>query len=220
MYAKVAAKAVLLAAASVLLAGSAQAATIVLSQASSDETDPADLDAVFEFSIVGGDTLSLEIENTSDYTINAVFFNGSDDVSSLSLTSVSNGSTWGPATGPQGNKAGGFGTFDFAYVSDGNTNGIQSGDTVTLLFDITGSCADTLSCTMGDFVGPDTFSSPVPSAFLAQAAAKFVQGPGDDSAYGASNGEGFPPVGVPEPIAGLLLGTGLTGLYLSGRRRS
>jgi hypothetical protein len=220
MFAKLIAKTALLVVASALMTGSAQAATIVLSQASTDETDPADLDAVLEFTIVGGDTLSLEIENNSDYTINEIFFNSSDDVSSLSLASVSNGSSWAPSTGPEGNKAGGFGTFDFAYASDGNDEGIQSGDTVTFEFDISGPCADTMSCTMADFVGPDTFSSSPPATQLAQAAAKFVQGPGDDSAFGAANGDGFPPVGVPEPTASLLLGLGLTGLYASGRRRS
>jgi len=88
-----------------------------------------------------GDTLSLEVENTSDDTINQIFFKGSDDVSVVSLASVSDGSAWAASGGsawaasdgsawaasggsawaasggPMGTKAGGFGTFDFAFSS-------------------------------------------------------------------------------------------------------
>lgn len=91
---------------------------------------------------------------------------------------------------------------------------------MTFEFDISGPCADTLSCTMADFVGPDTFSAPPPAENLAQAAAKFVQGPEDDSAFAAANGDGFPPAGAPEPLVSVLLGTGLAGLHASGRRRA
>lgn len=203
-----------------LLAGGAQAAVIPLSQLSSDATDPALLDAVFDFQVQTGDQLSLEVANDSNFTINQIFFNGSDDVSGVSLSSVSDGSAWAASGGPQGTKAGGFGSFDFAFSSDGNAEGIQSGETLTFLFDILGPCAETMGCTMTDFVGPDTFSTPPPADMLAQAAAKFVQGPGDDSAFGAANGEGFPPVGVPEPgtTTLLLLGSGLLGVLVSSER--
>lgn len=200
------------------LAVGAHAVTITLSQASSDATDPALLDATMDFTLPAGDTLSLAVANQSDYVINQIFFNGSDDVSSVTLTAVSDGSAWAASTGPQATKAGPFGTFDFAFSSDGNAEGIASGETVTFTFAIGGPCAATLTCDEADFVGPDTFSAPPPPTHLAQAAAKFVQGPGDDSAFGASTGDEFPPV-VPEPAAGVLMGMGLAGLFLAGRRR-
>jgi hypothetical protein len=68
---------------------------------------------------------------------------------------------------------------------------------VTFTFSISG----TGPFAPGDFIAPSSLGY--------TAAAKFVNGPGDDSAYGA----------VPEPSTGLLLATGLIGLAVNGRRR-
>ena len=65
----------------VLGVASAQATTITLSTHSSDETDPGVLDATLDFVITGASELTLTVTNdTPDYVINNVFFNGSTDV--------------------------------------------------------------------------------------------------------------------------------------------
>jgi hypothetical protein len=92
----------------------------------------------------------------------------------------------------------GFG--DFGFVLDngvGETHPTVIGPTENIVFtlQIAGLCADTFSCSMGDFVFAQE------NGYIG--AAKFVNGPGDDSAWGAT---------VPEPASGLLLGLGLLGL--------
>ncbi|MBW2275101.1 MAG: PEP-CTERM sorting domain-containing protein [Deltaproteobacteria bacterium] len=74
-------------------------------------------------------------------------------------------------------------------VGETNPNVIQPAKSVTFVFSIDGTGLDD-----NDFIQPNE------NGYLG--AAKFVNGPGDDSAFGA----------VPEPSTGLLLIAGLAGL--------
>jgi hypothetical protein len=65
---------------------------ITLSSASSDETPAADLDATFDFSVVGS-TLTLVVTNDTtdpdEFNINEIYFNASDTSSVTGLTFTS-----------------------------------------------------------------------------------------------------------------------------------
>jgi len=181
-----------------------EATTITLSDLSSDETDPSVLDAILDFS-VSDSTLTLTVTNTTEdpnfYNINEVYFNATSNVMGLSPETPFPGG-WSLSTNQS---ADGFGVFDFALTDGVGTDEAQiiPGETVTFKFTIVG----TNSFSADDFT---TERSTIPPGDRpAFAAAKFVQGPGDDSAYGA----------VPEPSTVLLLGAGLIGLALVGRLR-
>jgi hypothetical protein len=192
--------------ASIVLALPALALPIVLSTASSDETPAADLDATFDFGVAGS-TLTLVVTNTTtapnEFNINEIFFNASNDVTSLSLTSAMHSAEgnvmmdWGPLDTSV--MVDGFDTFDFGLTDGmGETHPSVIGPTefITFMFSITGTSPFNV----------DDFNQPNSSGYTA--AAKFVNGPGDDSAWGA----------VPEPSTALLVATGL--LVLGVRQKA
>jgi hypothetical protein len=206
--------------------------SIGLSQASSDQTPAGVLDAVVTFTITGGDTLSLKLDNTTAhpdaYTISELYFNGSALVSGLSAPTTDDSTSWSLSTNMP---ADGFGTFDYLLTAASNDpDAVQTSESIIFTMTISGTCANDSSCTWQDFLGGsylgETFSTVPPGEFGTQVAAKFVQGPAindpgeeiEDSAFGASNDEGFPP--VPEPTTLALVGLGLMGLVAFGRRGS
>ena len=176
----------------------ASATIITLSDASSDETPFSLLTATLDFEVVGN-TLTLTVTNTTAdpnaYKINQLFFNGPDDVT-LSFAGLAG---WHPDTNVMVN---GFGIFDFALIDGvgGSPNQITAGETVVFSFTITAGTAD-----KDGFI--NALSEPVGDGDAWIVAAKFVQGPGDDSAFGAA---------IPAP--GVLVLLGAAGL-ISGRRR-
>ncbi len=180
------------------VASAAPASLITLSQFSSDETDAGVLDATMEFTVAGTMLTLTVTNNTADpnaYTMNELYFNAPDGVT----LSFDGSPGWTFSTGAV---ADGFGIFSFALIDGqgGNPNQIVSGETVSFTFTIL-----TGTPTMDDFV---TVFSTDPSTLNAViVAAKFVGGPGDDSAFGGS---------VPAP--GVLALLGVAGL-VSGRRR-
>lgn len=197
--------------------------------------DVDDLSATIEFTVVGTE-LFVTVDNRTDenvsgnqYSISEIFFNTPDtltDIPSggngqeagdgLVLTGYSGGALgpWQKSTefGYNIHHINGFGYFDM-YILNGGQHVIDPGQTVTYTFDITGS--ETYTGT--DFVylnsppvfGDYRFSGADPATSLQMVGgAKFVQGPGGESGFGA----------VPEPATILLLGIG--SLVLMRRRKA
>lgn len=207
------------------LAGAAPAATISLSDSSTDST-PADLlAATLEFDvsgIAGSQMLTLTLTNDTavdaGFDVNRVFFNASSEVAGLVLqTAVHSehgevGAVWelGTAT-----KAGGFGTFGFSLmggVGGRNPNLIGPGESIVFSFAI--AAAGPID--EADFVLERSDRDPKGTGTAhtklgALAAAKFVNGPGGDSAFGAT-------LVLPEPGIGALLATFVAGLAWLRRR--
>ncbi len=192
--------AVLVTAAIGVLTAPTTATIITLSTHSSDETDPALLSATLDFSVVGNMLTLTMINDTlgeNGFNINRLYFNGGGGVTGLALDSGPSG--WGLEFDQH---AGGFGTFGFALIGGVGRNGptVAPGEMVTFIFSIAGAGTEP------DFT--TNFSTLPPGSIAAIAAAKFVMGPGDDSAFGAF---------VPAP--GTLALLGLAGVVGLGRRR-
>jgi hypothetical protein len=191
--------------------------SINLSGASSDNTPAEALFATLEFDVVGS-VLRLTVRNrtdesnvsfgTGEYKINEIYFNATPNVSALSLTSPATG--WSLETNKKG--GGAFGRFDFALIGNlgrGVHENVEAGASLVIELDISG----TGPFDMTDFASEPSRIPPGTMPSIVQA--KFVQGPGDDSAFGAS-GSGYVggpggPVDVPEPGAALLVAAGLIG---------
>jgi hypothetical protein len=174
-----------------------------LSDFSSDQTLANDLSATWEFSVVG-DQLAITVTNDtvapSEFNMNQLFWNGPDGVS---LTAGSLPTGWFFSAAPDAVMVSGFGKFDFLLRNgQGETDPslINPGETLGFMFTIFGG-ADA-----EDFA--TSFSVPSsPEGISVIIAAKFVNGPGDDSAFGAA---------VPAP--GVLALIGVAGV-IAGRPR-
>jgi hypothetical protein len=200
--------------AALALAPAARATTITLSLESSDETPAGVLDATLDFVISDTAELTLTVTNDTtapdEYNINQIFFNGASNVTGLTLVGATHSddsagnnfgdvfSLWNPVE--TDTMVDGFGTFDFGLTDGmGETavSVIGPGESIAFVLSISG----TQPFTMDDFN--------VPGDEGRTAAAKFVNGPGDDSGFG----------GVPEPMTALLVGVGLLGLGMLRRHR-
>lgn len=174
------------------LAAHANAATIHLSTHSSDETPPSFFSATLEFSVTGSQ-MTLAVTNDTavpfDYRITEVFFNGGSNVTGLSLIGAP--ANWSLLTGAQ---APGFGVFEYSVRFNGNPpQAINAGATAFFTFNVTGA----------GFVAEDfitNFSTIPPGQMTAIAAAKFQDGPDNDSGTGAY----VPAPGAAAPLLGLL----------------
>lgn len=178
--------------------------------------DPGLLDASLDFSVVGSElTLAvnnLTPENPGDpaLNINQVYFNTSDNVDGLVLSTVNGGPAskkWKLIYKVDSHEVANFGSFD-VFLEDGIGNQpsvIGPQETVTFTFNISGtgpfSDADFIQLSATDG-GEHVFSF---------AAAKFYDGgnPGISS-YAATN--------IPEPVTLMLLGLGGLGLLCRRKR--
>lgn len=176
------------------ITGTADAGIVLtLSDLSSDETPPELLSATFDFIVADG-ALQLTVRNDTDapdgFDIDAVFFNVSPGIDGLELATPIDG--WQLVADE---RADGFGTFDYSLqtISGNDLAEIAPQQAVTFMLQI-----------QGDQLFDETdfttqFSGIPPGSHPAIAAAKFVNGPGDDSAFGAV---------VPEPTTIALLSFG------------
>ena len=123
----------------VSLSAAAPAAVLTLSDLSSDETSADLLDATYIFEVVGPSllfTASNDTPQVGGYDLTAIYFNARANVTGLTLDPAVAG--WTLLTGE---RADGFGVFDFALISvSGNDEmEIQPGESLAFTFDITGT---------------------------------------------------------------------------------
>jgi hypothetical protein len=211
-------------------AAGANGSTITLSNVSSDATPASQLDGTLEFDVGefdggnAGDELRITLTNpalvdggSALFNITAIYWNGSDAVTGLTLLTASHSAAgdvftdWNPIEVPPDPdaKANGFGFFDFALTDGtGETNVaiVEPGESIVFILDIAG-----VGVTMSDFVEGNE------NGYLA--AAKFTNGPDDpetpgseDSAFGAT-------LPVPEPSGALMFGFGLVAAAAGRSRR-
>ncbi len=200
----------------------AHASLLTLSDYVSDGPSPPNvdwLDATVEFS-VSGSTLNVDVTNLTGqggdpaFDIAQIYFNtpdSLDDVGGLTLTDVIGGdpaayTQWNTDTNYSENSyvVNGFGAFDM-MVTDGGQHVINPTETYTFSFSISGTGA----YTEADFGTLMSNTSPPHGGMEMLVAVKFVQGPGDASAFGATD--------IPEPATMCLFGLG--GLALLRKRR-
>jgi hypothetical protein len=192
-------------AALLLLPGGAGALTLELSDVSSNETPASALSATLEFGVVD-DTLTLTVTNSSAYQINELYFNAQSNVTGLELTGVTGGDPLAEWSLGASVHANGFGTFDFAILNDARPGnfGIDPGGSAEFTMTISGT---------GTYESRDfrDWSMIPPGHTVTLAAAKFVSGPGGDSAHGGV---------IPEPDARLVFTAGLliVAWQIRGRR--
>ncbi|MHC4826020.1 MAG: hypothetical protein ACYTEY_05620 [Planctomycetota bacterium] len=183
---------------------SASVFELQLSDFSSDQTPAGDLSATWEFSVVG-DELAITVTNDtvdpSEFNMNQLFWNGPDGVS---LTASSLPADWSFSAYPDAIMADGFGKFDFMLRNgqgEGDPSLINPGETLVFMFTIFGGAdAKDFATSFSFQENPDGISGII--------AAKFVNGPGDDSAFGTT---------VPAP--GVLALIGVAGVIAARPRR-
>jgi hypothetical protein len=163
---------------------SASIMTLELSTHSSDETLAENLNATVDFSVVGM-TLTISITNdtqmTGEFNINEFYWNGPDGMV-LTVDTVPAFWDFYVPDMSQPTLADGFGTFDFAVkdgVGETDPSLIQPGETLAFSFTMS------MPADVKDFTTVFSAEDP-PGAMPMYIAAKFVNGPGDDSAYGGT----------------------------------
>ena len=201
------------------VAGPTQGATIILSDLASDGATPPSptvLDATFDFTLSSNlleddPILTFSVHNQTtvpdEFDINELYFNAPDNVTGMSVISGGTGWTLDLDNAPGGGfNVNGFGMYDVAMVDGvgGDPHEIIPGEIHVFEIQLSGAgpIADI------GFVSEFTEIDPGFGGTPTLVAAKFVSGPGDASAYGAT---------IPEPgsLAMLVLG----GLMLLRRRR-
>jgi len=185
---------------------------------SSDEAalPAANMDATMTFSVVGS-TMTLEVSNLSASPIrmSELYFNASDDVTSITLSSAPSHSSTGDMLWAASASAAstGFGTFD--YMLEGIVAGkgqnrepgeILAGGTATFTFAVTGMNIDAsdFGTELSAASGGDT---------AAYAAGAFHPNGGANTVTGAAVAT------TPEPSTALLMALGLGMLSRVGRRQ-